>query len=221
MGLLSQRGYARHRKVTLRAVQKAIETGRIQTVLDEKGRPKIDAEDADRRWAERTDPAKQRAGGEKPAIPAPEERVPSELPPRTPRPARVGPAAEQPSDDLDDPAMSDDPASGDYSASEAALGEKPPNYFKSKAMRESYLARIAKLNYQQRAGELIEAKVIQVEWQKIVSTTKGRMLSVPSKLRSRIPHLTAADVATIEEEIREALTELAQGSAPETVPADE
>lgn len=186
MSLLSLRAYAKHRKVSLKAVQKAIETGRIRTVKDDNGRAKINPEDADRRWAALTDPSKQRG------IPEPVGMTTSD------------------GEDVDPDAM-DDPQSGDYSASEAALGEKPPAYMLSKAMREAYLARIAKLNFRARAGELVEVKEIQAEWQKIVTTTKTRLLSVPSKVRSRIPHLTTGDMAVIEEEIRESLAELARG----------
>lgn len=52
------REYARHRKVTLRAVQKAIEAGRITTV-GEGAKRKIDADQADRDWRVNTDPAAQ------------------------------------------------------------------------------------------------------------------------------------------------------------------
>ncbi len=60
--LFGLREYARHREahglpgITLRAVQKAIESGRITTVVDEKGKPKIDAEVADIQWGRNTDP---------------------------------------------------------------------------------------------------------------------------------------------------------------------
>lgn len=59
MGL---REYGRHREArglpgtTLRAVQRAIETGRITTVVDGKGRPRIDPEVADIQWGRNTDP---------------------------------------------------------------------------------------------------------------------------------------------------------------------
>ncbi|WP_341674966.1 hypothetical protein [Niveibacterium sp. SC-1] len=59
--LMGYREYAEHRKArglggtTLRAVQKAIETGRITTVADEKGRAKIDPEVADIQWTRHTD----------------------------------------------------------------------------------------------------------------------------------------------------------------------
>ena len=50
--LLSRREYAAHRGVTVAAVQKAVETGRI-TLID----GKIDPEKADNEWAENTNPA--------------------------------------------------------------------------------------------------------------------------------------------------------------------
>lgn len=57
--LMGQREYARHRGCALRAVQKAIEAGRIKLVAGLDGKPKIDAEQADRDWVQNTDPAKQ------------------------------------------------------------------------------------------------------------------------------------------------------------------
>lgn len=60
--LMGLREYARYRESksfpggTLRAVQKAIETGRITTIADEKGRVKIDPEVADIQWGRNTDP---------------------------------------------------------------------------------------------------------------------------------------------------------------------
>lgn len=58
MATMGYREYARHRGVTLRAVQKAIEAGRI-TLVEVEGKQKIDAVQADRDWQENTDPAKQ------------------------------------------------------------------------------------------------------------------------------------------------------------------
>lgn len=60
--LMGLREYSRHREanslpgVSLRAVQKAIETGRITTIADDKGRIKIDPEVADIQWGRNTDP---------------------------------------------------------------------------------------------------------------------------------------------------------------------
>lgn len=60
--LMGLREYARHREAknlpggSLRAVQKAIDAGRISTIADDKGRPKIDPEVADIQWGRNTDP---------------------------------------------------------------------------------------------------------------------------------------------------------------------
>lgn len=60
--LMGLREYSRYREAaglpgtTLRAVQKALETNRITSVLDEKGRQKIDPEVADIQWGRNTDP---------------------------------------------------------------------------------------------------------------------------------------------------------------------
>jgi hypothetical protein len=66
MALMGYREYARHRGCTLNAVQTAIKTGRILATEDKK----IDAVDADARWAATTDPALQRKEPP-PAPPAP------------------------------------------------------------------------------------------------------------------------------------------------------
>lgn len=58
MAMMGQREYSRHRKCALRAVQKAIEAGRIKTVLVGT-RQMIDSDQADRDWQAHTDPAKQ------------------------------------------------------------------------------------------------------------------------------------------------------------------
>lgn len=57
--LISFREYARRRGVDLRAVQKAIETGRISTVEDCDGKIKIDPLKADEEWQRNTDHSKR------------------------------------------------------------------------------------------------------------------------------------------------------------------
>lgn len=73
MALMGQREYARHRGCALRAVQKAIASGRITTQLVGT-RAMIDSDLADRSWQENTDPAKQSllhdAGPDPLALPA-------------------------------------------------------------------------------------------------------------------------------------------------------
>lgn len=57
---MGQREYARHRKCSLRAVQIAIESGRIKyEMVESLGEKKIDQEQADRDWAINTDSLKK------------------------------------------------------------------------------------------------------------------------------------------------------------------
>lgn len=194
--LLSFRAYARHRQVSLRAVQKAIAAGRIQTVPDKKGKPKIDPEAADKLWESLTDIAKR---------PPPEVTTPKAPPPGI---DYLDPEGDYP-DEGGDPGSGEE---GEGTTGNDGDDSKSGDYYKFKARRERYTANLARLKYLKEAGELVEAKVIQAEWQKIVTTTKTRLLAVHSKVRNRVPHLTAEDVATIEEEIRDALEELSHGA---------
>lgn len=57
--LMSQRAYSRHRGCALRAVQKAIEAGRIKLVTGADGKQYVDQAQADRDWERNTDLAKQ------------------------------------------------------------------------------------------------------------------------------------------------------------------
>jgi hypothetical protein len=70
MALVSLRGYAKHRGVTLRAVQKAIQSGRIRTTPE----GQIDPAQADADWERNTGP---RAGASI-AFPSPPPRPPAQ-----------------------------------------------------------------------------------------------------------------------------------------------
>lgn len=64
--LISPAEYSRRRGVSKEAVSKAIEKGRITTILGENGRKLIDPEVADIQWAKNTDPLQsQRANAPK------------------------------------------------------------------------------------------------------------------------------------------------------------
>jgi phage terminase Nu1 subunit (DNA packaging protein) len=152
---LSLRAYARHRGVTLQAVQKAVADGRITVDRDEKNRIKVDPKKADAQWARNTQGAKD----------------------RTKAPAHTS--------------------------------IEGPSYAESRAVREEYQAKIAKLTFEEMSGKLVDAEEVKKAWTSIIAITKTRLLSVPSKAKSKIPHLTLDDIATLEELIREALSEVA------------
>ena len=60
----------------------------------------------------------------------------------------------------------------------------------------------------QARGEMLPAVDVERRWSIIIRVVRSRMLSVPSRVRQSLGHLTAHDVAVIDREIRAALTEL-------------
>lgn len=58
--------------------------------------------------------------------------------------------------------------------------------------------------------DLVPAAEVEVAWFGILREVRTRMLAVPSRVQQRIVGLTASDVAVIEGEVREALTDAGQ-----------
>jgi phage terminase Nu1 subunit (DNA packaging protein) len=58
---------------------------------------------------------------------------------------------------------------------------------------------------------LLAADVVR-EWGDTLRACRNALLAVTSRVRQRLPHLTAQDAAVIDEEIRAALTALADGA---------
>jgi terminase small subunit / prophage DNA-packing protein len=55
---------------------------------------------------------------------------------------------------------------------------------------------------------LLDAAEVENEWSGVLRTVRAGMLAVPSRVAQRLPHLTAHDVAEIDAEVREVLTEI-------------
>lgn len=190
---MSLRAYAKRRGVSAEAVSKAISVGRLKaSVVLVNGAPKIaDPDLADREWGANTRP-----------------RV--DLPPAV---ARTRPPPPGPSDPDAEPY---DP-SADPTPDSAAPGPLP-DYYVSRALREAALARkeealatLAELDVGVRKGELVpveEARSAVIDKFSIVRT---RIMGVPSRVAQRVPHVTPADVLLIDDLLREALEELADG----------
>jgi len=60
-------------------------------------------------------------------------------------------------------------------------------------------------------GALVPVAEVQSGWRQICTATRAAMLALPTRLAARLPHLNAADLRTIEDEIRQALEQLAEG----------
>ena len=58
-------------------------------------------------------------------------------------------------------------------------------------------------------GELVAAGAVESAWADVLRGVRSAMLAVPSRVRQRLPTLTAAEVAEIDAEVRAALAEAA------------
>lgn len=56
-------------------------------------------------------------------------------------------------------------------------------------------------------GELVPARDVEREWASVLRAVRAAMLATPSRVQTRLPHLTAHDVSEIDHEIRAALQE--------------
>ena len=58
--------------------------------------------------------------------------------------------------------------------------------------------------------EMVPAREVESEWAAVLRDVRAAMLALPSRIQQRLPHLTAHDVATVDREIRDALTGAAE-----------
>jgi hypothetical protein len=158
MPLLSLRAYARHRGVSLAAVQKALRSGRISTTAE----GMIDSDQADGEWDAKTRPGQR-------------------------QPDRGAPAA-----------TSGDPGSG-------------LDYFRARAVRENYLARLAKIEFEEKTAKLVSRDEVQVAAFTKARTVRDNLLNIPDRLAATLAAETDADKVhqMLTTEIRKALDELA------------
>ncbi|MBE0656817.1 MAG: hypothetical protein IH602_03950 [Bryobacteraceae bacterium] len=169
MALLSLRAYAKHRGVSLAAVQKAIKSGRIATTAD----GSIDSERANADWSAKTRPGQKR---------------------RSPAPAIVAPVVP-----FVEPPRSDPGGAGGL------------DYFRARAIRESYLARLAKIEFEEKSAKLVSRDEVQVAAFTKARTVRDSLLNIPDRLAATLAAETDADNAhqMLTVEIRKALDELA------------
>ena len=196
MAGLTIRGYARHRGVSHTAVRKALATGRITTGAD--GR--IDPVLADQEWATSTNLSKPRNS----VTGVPKKRK----------------APDAPSDPLGVPGLEEGlaPLSGEGGAPRLVS-----SYAASRAAREAYLARLAKLDFEQRSGKLVDADEVRAQIFGLGRRLRDALLGLPDRLA---PVLAGqADQAAVHrlltEEIMVCLAELSAAPSLRSGPKSE
>ena len=83
-----------------------------------------------------------------------------------------------------------------------------PEYEESRARTEHLKAELLELERQQKEQSLVSVDEVNLKWQTIITTTRNKLLGVPSKAQQRLPDLDNSAVSCIDDIIREALEEL-------------
>lgn len=63
--------------------------------------------------------------------------------------------------------------------------------------------------------ELLKAADVEREWATVLRGLRSRILATPARVRQRLAHLSAGDIAAIDEELRRALEQVAQSDTAE------
>lgn len=87
--------------------------------------------------------------------------------------------------------------------------------FEARRRKEWALARLREIEVEKRTGELLPAVEVQEAWADILRQVRSGALALPSRVRARLPHLTAHDVEVIADEVRQVLTAIANGEPPD------
>lgn len=110
------------------------------------------------------------------------------------------PEDEEPEDEISLPGL------GGAPRNKAAAG---PSYNDFRRITESYKARMAKLEYEQAVGRLVDAELVAAEQVTLLTSLRNRLRGVPSQAKGRIPHLTIDDIEVLDGLIDLALNETA------------
>lgn len=57
-----------------------------------------------------------------------------------------------------------------------------PSYAQSRAVKEAYHARLAKLSYEEKSGSLVKIDAVKVSWFNILRVLRDRVLNLPDRL---------------------------------------
>jgi hypothetical protein len=188
--------YARHRGVSLTAVQLAVKRGRITRRAD----GLIDTDQADREWEQNTNHAQARYG------------------PRQKKTEGEGPASSTAATGHIQAgrhrAATHAVRHAEQDAAELGSAERlatGPDFNRARAAKEIYEARIKKLDYEERLGNLVSRKSVEVEAFTAFRILRDSCFNIPDRVSAQIAAET--DTTTIYEilmlELRRAFEDFA------------
>lgn len=196
--LIGIRECARRLGVSDTAVHKAIKAGRIVVAsrTETSKRPLVAWPQAEADWGRNSDSTKRNHIGPTGTSERRTKYAGSDSAPTLPTRAKV---------------LSGEADAPEHTSQSTGGAVQGPSLAQSKALREAYLARIAKLDYDERTGKLVSADEVKSRWFKHITAAKTRILGIPAACKSRYADLPLVALATIEQVCREVLEDLANG----------
>lgn len=195
--LIAIREAARRLNVSDTAVRKAIASNRISAPTEQdkdpgNGRPRLRWPQCRDEWLANSDTSKR-------------SHVGSRGSPRR----EAGAMVDLPTSDRMDELPT--ATSGKGGEAKGPKSGRDANYAQARAAREVFQAKLAKLEYEQKTGALVNADDVKAAWAKHITAAKTRILGIPASCKSRYADLPLAAIAVIEQVCREALEDLANG----------
>ncbi len=94
----------------------------------------------------------------------------------------------------------------------APVGDVQANPFmKARTEKEEAVARMARLKYEKESGALVEVATVKAAAEGVVAMVRTKLLAMPAKIRTQLPHIASVDVKMIDTMLREAMQEMADG----------
>lgn len=188
---------ARRLGVSDTAVRKAIQAGRVTVAGNDpnNGRPLLEWPAVQDQWQRNSDSSKRSHVGSVPGSKRGKDAA-----------AQGAKPVQLPTSGAGGDNRQAMPAADDTSA-----GGKGPSYAQSRAIRELYAAKLAKLEYDEKLGKLVSADQLKVEAFKVHRRVRDAILNIPDRCSPHLASLTdPADVhAYLLGEINAALRQLA------------
>lgn len=78
------------------------------------------------------------------------------------------------------------------------------------AVHAVWKAKTAEMVFREKAGELVDLREISDQFATRISAARTKLLGIPSRAKQQIPTLSLADIALLEDLVREALEDVAQ-----------
>jgi hypothetical protein len=110
-------------------------------------------------------------------------------------------------------ARADHPAPGEPFAAKGNGHGKSLSFAEANAAERIWKAKLAQLEYEERAGLVVNADEVRAEWRKVIDASRTRLLGLPARVKTQLPHIEKADIAMIDALVREALEALSVESS--------